>query len=231
MGVSTTSLARDKNALPVLLSRSPAALFRLVAFLSSDAVRMNIQTIGPLLRRADCAPLLNAVAPVPRLQPEDNFLVTKNGENEWSWKTTSQEEKRKQINNVYRQMSNTAWTLRHEIGTKDLGKVIAAYPSVLLLDAETKILPTASYLMNDLGIWQDDLPRVLQLYPVLLGMDVEDMKKIVNYLLSLEVSQENLASIFRAFPSLFQLDIEKDMEPVIQFLRDIGITNVGRFIT
>jgi hypothetical protein len=224
-------LARDKNALPVLLSRSPAALFRLVAFLSSDAVRMNIQTIGPLLRRADCAPLLNAVAPVPRLQPEDNFLVTKNGENEWSWKTTSQEEKRKQINNVYRQMSNTAWTLRHEIGTKDLGKVIAAYPSVLLLDAETKILPTASYLMNDLGIWQDDLPRVLQLYPVLLGMDVEDMKKIVNYLLSLEVSQENLASIFRAFPSLFQLDIEKDMEPVIQFLRDIGITNVGRFIT
>jgi hypothetical protein len=231
MGVSTTSLARDKNALPVLLSRSPAALFRLVAFLSSDAVRMNIQTIGPLLRRADCAPLLNAVAPVPRLQPEDNFVVTKNGENEWSWKTTSQEEKRKQINNVYRQMSNTAWTLRHEIGTKDLGKVIAAYPSVLLLDAETKILPTASYLMNDLGIWQDDLPRVLQLYPVLLGMDVEDMKKIVNYLLSLEVSQENLASIFRAFPSLFQLDIEKDMEPVIQFLRDIGITNVGRFIT
>jgi hypothetical protein len=165
------------------------------------------------------------------LQPEDNFVVTKNGENEWSWKTTSQEEKRKQINNVYRQMSNTAWTLRHEIGTKDLGKVIAAYPSVLLLDAETKILPTASYLMNDLGIWQDDLPRVLQLYPVLLGMDVEDMKKIVNYLLSLEVSQENLASIFRAFPSLFQLDIEKDMEPVIQFLRDIGITNVGRFIT
>jgi hypothetical protein len=231
MGVSTTSLARDKNALPVLLSRSPAALFRLVAFLSSDAVRMNIQTIGPLLRRADCAPLLNAVAPVPRLQPEDNFVVTKNGENEWSWKTTSQEEKRKQINNVYRQMSITAWTLRHEIGTKDLGKVIAAYPSVLLLDAETKILPTASYLMNDLGIWQDDLPRVLQLYPVLLGMDVEDMKKIVNYLLSLEVSQENLASIFRAFPSLFQLDIEKDMEPVIQFLRDIGITNVGRFIT
>jgi hypothetical protein len=231
IGVSTTSLARDKNALPVLLSRSPAALFRLVAFLSSDAVRMNIQTIGPLLRRADCAPLLNAVAPVPRLQPEDNFVVTKNGENEWSWKTTSQEEKRKQINNVYRQMSITAWTLRHEIGTKDLGKVIAAYPSVLLLDAETKILPTASYLMNDLGIWQDDLPRVLQLYPVLLGMDVEDMKKIVNYLLSLEVSQENLASIFRAFPSLFQLDIEKDMEPVIQFLRDIGITNVGRFIT
>ena len=188
------------------------------------------QAIGPLLKRADCASLLNAVAPVPRLQQNDDFVVSNNGKHVLSWGTSSQE-RREKINDVYRQMSNTAWTLRHEIGTKDLGKVIAAYPSVLLLDAETKILPTASYLMNDLGIWQDDLPQVLQLYPVLLGMDVEDMKRIVNYLLSLEVSQENLASIFRAFPSLFQLDIEKDMKPVVQFLREIGITNVGRFIT
>lgn len=235
LGVSKRSLARDKTALPVLLSRSPAALFRLVAFLSSDAVRMNVQTIGPLLRRADCASLLNAVAPVPRLQQDaDQAMVNNNVEDSTSavlfWGRSSQE-RREQINDTYRQMSVTAWTLRHEIGTKDLGKVIAAYPSVLLLDAETQILPTASYLMNDLGIWQDDLPRVLQLYPVLLGMYVQDMKRVVNYLLSLEVAEENLASIFRAFPSLFTLDIEKDMKPVVQFLREIGITNVGRFIT
>jgi len=233
LGVSTTSLARDKTALPVLLSRSPAALFRLIAFLSSDAVRMNVNAIGPLLRRADCAPLLNAVAPVPRLQQDADQALVNDDDDETAvlfWGRSSQE-RRLQINNTYRQMSATAWTLRHEIGTQDLGKVIAAYPSVLLLNAETKILSTASYLMNDLGIWQDDLPRVLQLYPVLLGMDVEDMKRVVNYLLSLEVAQENLASIFRAFPSLFMLDIENDMMPVVQFLREIGIINVGRFIT
>lgn len=242
MGVSQKSLARDKTALPVLLSRSPAALFQLVAFLSSDAVRMNVQTIGPLLRKADCAPLLNAVAPVPRLQQDAEAYVLDVNNNDSdeddpsvaagtvSWGRSSQE-RRQQIQDTYRQMSVTAWTLRHEIGTRDLGKVIAAYPSVLLLDAETQILPVASYLMNDLGIWQDDLPRVLQLYPVLLGMDVNDMKRVVAYLLSLEVAEENLASIFRAFPSLFTLDIEKDMEPVVQFLREIGITNVGRFIT
>ena len=233
LGVSKTSLARDKTALPVLLSRSPAALFRLVAFLSSDAVRMNVKTIGPLLRRADCSALLNAVAPVPRLQNEaDEALVNvENNETAVLFWGRSSQERREQINNVYRQMSATAWTLRHEIGTEDLGKVIAAYPTVLLLDAETKILPTASYLMNELGIWQDDLPRVLQLYPALLGMDVEDMKRVVDYLLSLEVAEENLASIFRAFPSLFMLDIEKDMKPVVAFLRNVGILNIGRFIT
>lgn len=184
---------------------------------------MNVNAIGPLLRRADCAPLLNKVAPVPRIHQEDELTSL-------TWGRTSQE-RRQEINVVYAKMSDTAWTLRHEIGTRDLGKVIAAYPSVLLLDAKTQILPVASYLMNDLDIWQDDLGRVLQLYPVLLGMDVRDMKRVVNYLLSLEVAEENLASIFRAFPSLFTLDIVEDMQPVVEFLREIGINNVGRFIT
>lgn len=136
------------------------------------------------------------------------------------------------MNDVYRNMTATAWTLRHVIGTCDLGKVISAYPSVLLLDAEKHILPAASYLMEDLGMMDDDLPRVLQLYPALLGMNVDDMKRVSSYLVqSLEVADENLASIFRAFPSLLTLDVERDIMPVIQFLREIGISNVGRFVT
>ena len=232
LGVSATSLARDKNALPVLLSRSPAALFRLVAFLSSDAVRMPVQAIGPLLRKHESLAILNAVAPVPRLQKMVDQDVVRNETQTEALKFHVEEQRVvESIHSVYRNMSSTAWTLRHCIGTKDLGKVIAAYPSVLLLDAEEQILPTARYLMNDLGIWEDDLPRVLQLYPTLLGMNVEEMKRVPDYLLSLEVSQESLASIFRAFPSLLTLDVEEDIEPVIQFLREIGIANVGRFVT
>ena len=203
LGVSRKSLARDKNALPILLSRSPAQLFRLVAFLASDAVRMPMTKIGPLLRRVECTPLLNAIAPIPRLQQDMDSaaLVNVNSAAEPQADSQEQNDRREQINDTYRQMSATAWTLRHKIGTEDLGKVIAAYPSVVLLDAETQILPVASYLMNELGIWEDDLPRVLQLYPALLGMRIEDMKRIPSYLLSLEVAEKNLASIFRAFPS------------------------------
>lgn len=195
---------------------------------------MPVSKIGPLLRRPECATLLNAVAPVPRLQNSKDNNDDSSKETQTMipllWVKESQEQ-RGRINALYNKMSETAWTLRHDIGTADLGKVIAAYPTVLLLNAETQILPTASYLMNDLGIWQDDLPQVLQLYPTLLGMDVTDMKRVTEYLLSLGVTQESLTSIFRAFPSLLTLDVEKDMHPVVEFLRDIGIINIGRFVT
>jgi len=261
LGVSTNSIARDKAALPTLLSRSPSAVFRLIAFLSSDAVRMPMSQIGPLLRRAECQPLLDIVAPVPprlggngmgltpasslsqeELWPDEDDLsaygtvsastglVSDPDIAALLWGRSGQL-RRDRINNAYRNMSKTAWTLRHEIGTADLGKVISAYPSVLLHDADKQIMPAADYLMNELGIWKDDLPRVLQLYPVLLGMDIADMERVASYLMSLDVGAENLASIFRSFPALLTLDVEKDMEPVVDFLRSIGIANVGRFIS
>lgn len=238
LGVSANSIARDKNALPTLLSRSPSGVFRLVAFLSSDAVRMPLSKIGPLLRRPVCQELLNAVVPVPKFGEDvsevgataDAETVSDPGVLTALWGRSSQL-RRDRINEAYRKMTNTAWTLRHEIGAADLSKVIAAYPSVLLLDAEKQILPAAKYLMNELGIWEDDLPRVLQLFPSLLGMDVSQMERVSSYLISLGVEPENLASVFRSFPALLTLDVEKDMAPVVDFLREIGIANVGRFIS
>lgn len=230
LGVSSNSLSRDKNALPVLLSREPAAVFRLVAFLASDAVRMPMDKIGPLLRRAECQDLLNAIAPVPPLeQSEQQGSSTRTSS--FTGGAVAAQVRRAVVNDIYRRMSQTAWTLRNEIGTKDLGKVISAYPSVLLLDASRQILPTAQYLMNELGIWEDDLPSVLQMYPALLRIDVEQMRNIVSYLASLGVHEDNLGSIFRSFPVLLTLDIEHDMEPVVAFLRSIGVSNIGRFVS
>jgi hypothetical protein len=99
------------------------------------------------------------------------------------------------------------------------------------LDAEKKILPTARYLMNELGVWEDDLPSVLLLYPKLLGMKISHMERVASYLLELEVAPETLSSIFRAFPALLTLDIQKNMVPVVEFLLSKNISNVGRFIS
>jgi hypothetical protein len=239
LGVSANSIARDKNALPTLLSRSPAALFRLISFLASDAVRMPMNKIGPLLRRSECQELLDMVAPVPVFdsntdnddQGKYNDGTTDPGVVAALWGRSSQV-RRERINQIYRNMTKTASTLKHEIGTADLGKVISAYPSVLLLDAEEQILPTANYLMNELGVWEDDLPRVLQLYPALLGMKISQMEQVAAYLLDLEVAPETLSSIFRSFPALLTLDIEKTMVPVVDFLKSTtAISNVGRFIS
>jgi hypothetical protein len=239
LGVSTSSLARDKNALCTLLSRSPAAVFRFIAFLSSDTVRMPMENIGPLLRRTECKCVLDEIAPVAESRDEPSFSNENLADAVdssvisalWGRRQASQR-RRDRVNEVYKTMSKTAMILRHEIGAVDLGKVIAAYPGVLLLDAETEILPAANYLMNMMGIWKDALPRVLQLYPAVLGVGVDHMREVVEYLLALEVKEENLGGIIRAFPSLLTLNIKEDMEPVVNFLRDtVGISNIGRYIT
>ena len=251
LGVSTNSLSRDKNNLPILLSRQPNDVFRLVAFLSSDAVRMPVTKIGPLLRRTEGQDLLNAIAPSranmigqrrmvePLKQRDSNqniYTTYQSLLRGTSSKSTSPTYVASQIqkvvvNDIYRRMSETAWTLRNKIGTSDLGRVIAAYPSVLLLDASRQILPTAQYLMTELDILPNDLPSILQLYPALLRTDVEQMRNIVSYLTSLAVAEDNLGTIFRSFPVLLTLDIEHDMEPVVEFLQSIGVSNVGRFIS
>jgi len=254
--VTTKSLARNRKELPALLSRSPAAVFKLVAFLSS--IRMPVKQIGPLLRRECCQDLLNAVAPVPRLEelirsrrqinaqvanglPEAEFEIL---EDEWDEDESTNpsarsalfgrqsQVRRERINDLYKDMSITAWILRNKIGTEDLGKVISAYPSVLLLDVRTQILPVAKYLMQDLGIFRDDLPRILQLYPTLLGVPLDDLQKTEAYLLSLDIDPSRLPQLIRAFPALLTMDIETQMQPVVEFLRDsLGISDVGRFVT
>lgn len=216
LGVSIKSLSRTKATLPVLLSRSPSAMFRLVSFLASDAMRIPVKNIGPLLRGKDAFALIDTVSPGRSNSPDN---VNRN-----------MEEERILINEQYRKMSETAWTLRNKIGTQDLSKVVSIYPSVLLLNAEEQILPAAAYLMNDLGVCKNDLPRILQLYPFLLGRDIKSMQAVVDYLLSLGVKEEDLSSILRAFPSLLTKD-KDTMKPVVAFLKEIGISNVGRFIT
>ncbi len=235
LGVSTNSIARDKTALPLLLSRSPAAMFRLVSFLCSDKVRMPIKSIGPLLRRSISRELVDKVAPVPKLQPTHQSETECDEsigpyEESASW-GRHREERSQAISALYRNMTMTAQALRFEIGAKDLGQLISAYPSVLLLNAEEQILPTARYLVDELGIWEDGLAGVLQQYPMLLGKDVDEMKKVTAFLLYLGVEEEDLGSMFRAFPALLTMDIEQEMTPVVDFLIHIGVSNIGAFIT
>ena len=68
LGVSSKSLSRDKSSLPILLSRSPAGLFRLVAFLSSTAVSADATRSNRAVVETKCRPSIDgcrAVVPVP----------------------------------------------------------------------------------------------------------------------------------------------------------------------
>jgi len=246
LGVSESSLARDKNSLPVLLSRSPSGLFRLVAFLSSTAIRMPLKQVGPLLRRKIGRDLMDALLPVPNTS-YSKMVVTAASANananevvEGEAATTLEDdaatwsqtriERQERIERTYSCMSQTARILKAQIGTQDLTKVVSAYPNVLLLDAEKQILPVARYMMGGLGIWQNDLSGVLQLYPTILGTKIEDLERVVSYVLALGVDEDDLAGIFRAFPGLFALPIDS-MESVVYYLKSIGVEDIGAFVT
>jgi hypothetical protein len=248
LGVSEFSVARDKSSIPTLLSRSPAGLFRLIAFLCSSSIRMSMDQVGPLLRRKQSRELMDAVIPIPAstssLLPSnsnydqsidvmDHDILDDDDDDSMTeaeiWSKTREERKRR-IEDIYRNMTRTAYTLRTEIGTEDLSRVISAYPNVLLLDVDRQILPVARYLMDDLGILSGDLARVLQLFPMLLGMDIADMEVVVGYLLALGIDEVDMPSIFRAFPALLTMK-PKDMQPVVDYLRSIGVVDIGAFVT
>jgi len=213
LGSSYTALAREKAAIPVLLARSPASLFRLVAFLSSDSIRMPVARIGPLLRKSDCSALLDAVAPITAQIHIDEI------------------QRRKMIESAYRKMAKTANCLHWTLGIDNLPKIVAANPSVLLLDTSTQILPVAGFLVENVGVWEEDVPKILEAYPALLGASVPKMQKVVDYLTSFELDMLTMGKIVRAFPYVLTLDVDTRMIPVVEFLRGIGVVNIGRFIT
>jgi len=230
LGVSHSALARDKSYLPVLLSRSSSSLFRLVAFLSSDAVRMTVDSIGPLLRRKECSVLLDATAPAEYSSlrkgmltdggvavriPDPNKLISRSED----------------ISNIYRRMRSTASFLRFSVGITDLSKVVASYPRVLLLDSLGQVSPVVSFLRDDIGLDQETLPKMIQAFPVILGVSVTEMRSVTDYLISIEVKADSLPKIIRAFPAVLTMNVRSKMKPVVEYLRSIGVVNVGRFIT
>ena len=185
--MSAKSLARDKVALPLLLSRSPAGLFRLVAFLSSDAIGMPVANIGPLMRRSECVRVLDATCPVPAAVETGKAVVSIRSPDA-----------------AYGNMRVNARLLK-SVGIRNLSRLVCAFPDVLLLDSE-QILPVVAFLRLDLQIPHGDVAKVLESFPHLLRTPLDDMQCVVSYLRHLEISPASLAKLSRAFPSILSLD-------------------------
>ena len=235
LGVSAKSLGRDKVALPRLLSRSPAAIFRLAVFLSGRTVRMRPENVGALIRKPACADLLDAVAPVEPLNRMeisefladlDPISLLANSDDRARAQALLQ---RQRVDDAYRTMTETAATLCHNVGVQNLASMIAASPGVLLLDM-SQFTSVVDFLA-DVGVDEEDVPIIMQSYPALIEADLANLEQTVAYLRSLGVQDDSLGGIFRAFPSLLLLDVEIDMMPVVSFLKEIGVVNIGRFIT
>jgi uncharacterized protein (UPF0210 family) len=193
---------------------------------------MPVSSIGPFIRRTECASVLDLVAPLPRYDMklldatsyevdlcEDDMMTNNNSRN---------------LENVitkrYHAMFQTAEFLRKDIGIADLSKTLAAFPQILMINKST-VTQVVDFFHDELDLCDEDVVKIIESYPTILQTDLARMHSVINYMRSLEVAEESLGSIFRAFPALLSLDPESSMKDVVKFLEGIGVTNIGRFVT
>mmetsp|Transcript_28898 Transcript_28898/g.60851 ORF Transcript_28898/g.60851 Transcript_28898/m.60851 type:complete len:718 (+) Transcript_28898:287-2440(+) len=239
LGSSTSSIARDKSSLPTLLSRSPALIFRLVAFLSSAQLKIPLDAIGPILRQKQSAEMLNAVAPMRSpvtLGGQDEKITANNSTNTdttsdvLSYLKVDDTMRQQKIEEGYRSMEAVADVLRRNAGIRDFRKILSSYPHVFFVNI-TNVVSVTNYLREEVGMTKEDLAKTIQTFPTLLDSDVAKISSIIDFLISIEVNEDDLPSILRSFPATLTLDVDKNMVPVVEFLRGIGVRNIGRFVT
>ncbi|KAL3799852.1 hypothetical protein ACHAWO_009973 [Cyclotella atomus] len=239
LGSSTNAIARDKTALPVLLSRSPALIFRLVAFLSSAQFKVPLSAIGPILRQKQSREMLDAVAPLRKPLTLGNELDETTNKNLTDSEAESEilgyfkldNTLRKQnIERSYQSMETIANVLRLSAGIRDFRQILSSYPHMFFLNV-TDILHVTNFLKDEAGMTREDVGKAIQSFPTLLEQDVDKMRAVVEQLQILEVEEDALPAMLRSFPATLLLDTERDVAPVVSFLRDIGIRNIGRFVT
>lgn len=240
LGSSTNAIARDKASLQTLLCRSPALIFRLVAFLSSAQLKIPLSAIGPILRQRQSAELLNAVAPVKRaltLNDAKNDIASKNLTSSLNTEldmrgllkgdNTLRQQK---IEDSYRRMEAAAEILKMNAGIRDFRQILSSHPDALFRNV-TNIHMMVHCLREDAGMSKGDVSKAIQTFPTLLEHDVSKVKEIIKFLQLIEVDEDDLPSILRSFPATLMLDVRTDMLPVVSFLRSMGVRNIGRFVT
>lgn len=119
--------------------------------------------------------------------------------------------------------------LRTQGGVADLEKVVRAYPRCLITPpAEMRVVLDA---LVRYGVDEADLGRLVESFPLVFGLSPADtMDPAVAYWRQLGVKDDDVARICRAFPSLLGVRVDC-MKQSVAFLQEIGVTNLGRFVT
>ncbi|CAM9230890.1 unnamed protein product [Ectocarpus sp. 12 AP-2014] len=117
-------------------------------------------------------------------------------------------------------------------GVVDVERVLRAYPKVLSASIRGELAPRVRFLWSDVGVSEEDLPRVLQTFPLVFALPLSRMKDVMAFLSEdLSISRNDIAKIIRAFPSLLGLERERHMDGVVRYLKRLGVQNVGRFVS
>jgi hypothetical protein len=113
-------------------------------------------------------------------------------------------------------------------------KVLSAFPKIMVLEGgAARIRQTVAFMSSDAELEEAEVTVCLERFPSLFGTQITDMKRVIAFLHEHEVvtaGDGSLPKVIKAFPYLLTLRVPA-MTRVVNYLKKIGVNNVGRFIS
>lgn len=135
-----------------------------------------------------------------------------------------------EVTSAYENLQGVCTALKQsKYGAIDVSKVAVVYPEVLVMEnGSIKIAKCLDVLVKTVGVDSDDVKKVVERYPSLLGTPLSEILVARNFLVDIEVQE--LGKVVKAFPNILTIQ-RHQMRRVAYFLENIGVVNVGRFVT
>jgi len=117
------------------------------------------------------------------------------------------------------------------LGVGDVSKVVRSFPQVLALSRSRQVKRVYD-ILRELGLEQLEVVAVIESFPPILGLAIDaQILRVLEYLeVEVNVASDDLCKIVRAFPGILRLDVDDQMKPCVQFLRQVGIGNIARIL-
>ncbi|KAK4529281.1 hypothetical protein CCYA_CCYA01G0138 [Cyanidiococcus yangmingshanensis] len=108
-------------------------------------------------------------------------------------------------------------------------QIVYAYPEMLRTDV-THIRAIHEYLRERCQLSTKHIGAMVRSYPRCLALPLARIERVTGYLHCLGLCRDDLIKVYRAFPALLALDIERDAEPVVSLFREYGLTDIAGLV-
>ena len=122
--------------------------------------------------------------------------------------------------------------LKEGLGVQRVHVLLRGYPQVVLRSVTDDLQPRI-VLLQSLGIPLQQIGCMVEAFPLLLALPVEEQMLPVLYYFQTELgfTRHELWMMLRSFPAVLDLSLEDNLQPAVAFLRDeVGIQDVKSFV-
>jgi len=128
------------------------------------------------------------------------------------------------VNELTRKEELAEYLAEVGVGTKNLDKVLEAYPQLQHLSVIQNLRPTIRFLTKEIGIAPDMVRKVIVSFPQILGLSVDlNLRPTVHYLLhEVGVPMDRLNKTIVTRPQILGCSVDKNLRPKLELLVEMA---------